>query len=69
MRFWDGGETSYYFIGDNIRELNDLWHRVIGIKGDSVTCYKFISFRDAVYREFCYRDRFTNHRLRSITFM
>ena len=59
MRVKRGATTDYYSPCDNISEFNKSEHRVTGVRGDWVTAYRLISFRDKVYRDFWYWDKFT----------
>ena len=58
-----GREADDYSTSDNISYFTELGNTVIGIKSDYVIGYRFISFRDSVYRDFWYNDMFTDHRL------
>ena len=41
---------------------------VPSFRSDWVTGYKSINFRESVYRDFWYRDRFTDHKFIGYTF-
>ena len=57
-----GAVADYYSTGDSITYFSMSGHRVTGLGGDWVTGYRFISFRDTVYRDFWYWDKFTDQR-------